>query len=65
MHKYDYEELMEKAGRQFARIEELQKKGLLCKDGDFVPSVHYPPITRYPDVTEDFILGDYRRKTGY
>lgn len=60
MHKYDYEELMEKAGRQFARIEELQKKGLLCKDGDFVPSVHYPPITRYPDVTEDFILGDYR-----
>lgn len=60
MHGERYKELKERAAKQFARIEKLQKMGLLCKDGDFVPSVHYPPITRYPDVTEEFILGDYK-----
>lgn len=60
MGKVDYEELRIKAEKQFARIEELQRKGLLCKDGDFVPSVHYPPITRYPDTGQDAILEDYK-----
>ncbi|MBE5803819.1 MAG: radical SAM protein [Clostridiales bacterium] len=31
---------------------QLQKKGLICLDGDFVPSVHYPPITQY-DLMDD------------
>lgn len=51
--------LKEKGEAEFQKIAGLQKKGLICKDGDFVPSVHYPPITRYPDVTQDFILDGY------
>ncbi len=54
-----YSELRENAERRFAQISDLQNKGLVCMDGDFVPSVHYPPITQYPYVTEDFILKDY------
>lgn len=54
-----YESLRKKAEAKFAQIEELQRKGLICKDGDFVPSVHYPPITQYPDVDEDSLLGSY------
>lgn len=55
-----YGKLRMKALKQFERVEELQKKGLICFDGDFVPSVHYPPITQYPPVTEDFILDGFK-----
>ena len=51
--------LRKSAEAKFKVIQELQDKGLLCLNGDFVPSVHYPPITQYPPVTQDFILGDY------
>lgn len=54
-----YERLRQSAEEKFKVVEELQRKGLVCLDGDFVPSVHYPPITEYPSVTQDFILGDY------
>lgn len=54
-----YEWLRKSAAEKFELVKELQEKGLVCLDGDFVPSVHYPPITEYPDVTQDFILGDY------
>ena len=57
--KTHYQDLRERAAERFRQIERLQEQGLICKQGDFVPSVHYPPITRYPDVTEDFILKDY------
>lgn len=54
-----YAHLLAKAEEKFNIVQELQQKGLVCLDGDFVPSVHYPPITQYPEVTQDFILGDY------
>lgn len=54
-----YDSLRESGEARFKRVLELQALGLECDDGDFVPSVHYPPITQYPDVTEDFILKDY------
>lgn len=57
--KERYEYLRKKAEERFDLVEEFQRKGLVCLDGDFVPSVHYPPITQYPEVTQDFILGDY------
>ncbi|HNW87580.1 MAG TPA: coproporphyrinogen-III oxidase family protein [Candidatus Limiplasma sp.] len=38
---------------------ELQKQGLICLDGDFVPSVHYPPITRYDTLTDDSFFSGY------
>lgn len=57
--KERYAYLRKKAEEKFQIVEELQRKGLVCLDGDFVPSVHYPPITQYPDVTQEEILGDY------
>jgi len=41
----------------FKKVEEYQKLGLVCDDGDFVPSVHYPPITQYPDAGEEYLEG--------
>jgi oxygen-independent coproporphyrinogen-3 oxidase len=29
-------------------LRRLQAAGLVCRSGEFHPSVHYPPITRYP-----------------
>ncbi|HWQ96237.1 MAG TPA: radical SAM protein [Candidatus Methylomirabilis sp.] len=37
----------------------LQAAGLICHDGDFVPSVHYPPITQYSAITEDELFAGY------
>lgn len=42
--------------RDFARFREL---GLIARSGDFFPSVHYPPITMYPEATEEELLDDY------
>lgn len=36
-------ELLAHAEEVFAKVQELQRLGLICDDGDFVPSVHYPP----------------------
>ena len=49
-------ELLNHAEEVFAQVEELQRLGLICDDGDFVPSVHYPPITQYNscDIDEYF-----------
>jgi len=51
--------LMKHADEMFGRVEACQKMGLICDDGDFVPSVHYPPITQYPDADADEYLKDY------
>lgn len=37
----------------------LRDAGLLCEDGDFFPSVHYPPITMYPPTTEEDLFRTY------
>ncbi|MBK1717477.1 coproporphyrinogen-III oxidase family protein [Thiocystis violacea] len=42
--------------RDFERFREL---GLIARSGDFFPSVHYPPITMYPEAEEEELLGDY------
>ncbi len=44
----------------FRKVEEYQSLGLICDDGDFVPSVHYPPITQYPDSTAKEALADFQ-----
>lgn len=53
------QELMEKARSRVADFKQLQKAGLICKDGDFFPSVHYPPITMYPPTTEEELFEGY------
>jgi len=42
-----------------SKLEDLQRWGLECKDGDFVPSVHYPPITQYPLSSEEEVFAGY------
>lgn len=41
------------------KLNDLQRWGLECKDGDFVPSVHYPPITQYPLSSEEEVFEGY------
>ena len=53
------QELLSHAEEVFSKVEELQRLGLLCDDGDFVPSVHYPPITQYDPCNLDEYLGTY------
>ena len=52
-------ELIAHAQEVFQKVHELQAAGLICDDGDFVPSVHYPPITQYPDCDVDKYLQDF------
>lgn len=52
-------ELVAHAEETFARVEELQRLGLICDDGDFVPSVHYPPITQYNSCDIDTYFKTY------
>lgn len=40
-------------------INALHNAGLICKDGQFFPSVHYPPITMYPAITEEALFKGY------
>jgi len=54
-----HKDLLAKALQRIDEIKKLQVAGLICHDGDFVPSVHYPPITQYPATTEDELLANY------
>jgi oxygen-independent coproporphyrinogen-3 oxidase len=54
-----YGDLLEKAKQRFDEVSNLQAAGLICHDGDFVPSVHYPPITQYPPITEEDLFAGY------
>lgn len=56
---YTKQELIERAEQRFLKVQELQRKGIVCLDGDFVPSVHYPPITAYPSMTQKDLLDTY------
>ncbi len=54
-----YDESLEKASKFLDELKKLQAAGLICWDGDFVPSVHYPPITRYPPITGEDLFQSY------
>ncbi len=41
-------------------FKELQEAGFICLDGQFFPTIHYPPITMYPPITEDSLFEGYR-----
>ena len=59
MKTLDREELLERARQKVADFHRYQELGLVCKGGDFYPSVHYPPITMYPPVTEEELFETY------
>ena len=54
-----YKDYLPHANERFETIRRLQNEGLICDDGEFVPSVHYPPITQYEDTCADEILRTY------
>ncbi len=51
--------LKDKAWPRVGDLRRLQEAGLICKSGDFFPSVHYPPITMYPPMTEEELFQGY------
>lgn len=51
--------LLVHAEETFEKIQKLQRLGLICSDGDFVPSVHYPPITQYDPCNIDDYFKTY------
>ncbi len=55
-----HEDLIASARGRVEDFERLRRSGLVCLDGDFFPSVHYPPITMYPAVDQRRLLADYR-----
>ncbi|MBR8831581.1 MAG: hypothetical protein N5P05_003067 [Chroococcopsis gigantea SAG 12.99] len=52
--------LIQKARGRVEDFYRLRSAGLLCKSGDFFPSVHYPPITMYPPITEEELFQSYK-----
>ncbi len=52
-------EFIERARSRIGDLRRLQAAGLINKTGDFFPSVHYPPITMYPPVTEEEFFRTY------
>lgn len=40
-------------------FKELQEAGLISLDGQFFPTIHYPPITMYPPITEESLFKGY------
>lgn len=57
--KTNRDELIKRAQARVEDLKRLQAAGLICKSGDFFPSVHYPPITMYHEMTEDEMFKGY------
>lgn len=51
--------LVEKAKERLEDFRVVRDAGLVNKRGDFYPSVHYPPITMYPPMSDDELLEGY------
>ena len=54
-----YTDYLPHATERLETVRTLQNEGLICDRGEFVPSVHYPPITRYDDASPDEALGTF------
>ena len=52
-------DLIEKASQRIQDFRRLRDAGLIQKNGDFYPSVHYPPIVMYPPMNDDELLEGY------
>ena len=54
------QQLFNKARNRIEDFKRLREVGLICKTGDFFPSVHYPPITMYSPIEEEDLFRDYQ-----
>src|ERR1700756_1527745 len=52
--------LIQRALERVADFNRFREEGLICRDGDFFPSVHYPPITMYDQTNEEELFRDYK-----
>lgn len=59
MKVIEKEQRLEKALGRIDDLKRLQEAGLICQDGDFFPSVHYPPITMYHPIAEEELFKGY------
>ncbi|MBD3426644.1 MAG: radical SAM protein [Candidatus Omnitrophica bacterium] len=53
------EDIMKMARQRREDFKRFQQEGLIPLDGDFFPSVHYPPITMYPPISEKDLFRTY------
>ncbi|MDD5772429.1 MAG: radical SAM protein [bacterium] len=56
--------LLKDAEERIKDLNKLQKEGLICLDGQFFPSVHYPPINMYPPIDEKTLFKGYANPSG-
>ena len=54
-----YNDYIQRATQMLEAVHALQDEGLICDMGEFIPSVHYPPITQYDNALPDDILKTY------
>jgi oxygen-independent coproporphyrinogen-3 oxidase len=47
------------AEERVRQLHQFQELGMICKQGDFYPAVHYPPITKYPPTTAEELFSTY------
>lgn len=59
MNELRKKELLAKAAARVADYRRVRELGLAQKDGDFYASVHYPPITMYPPITQEEMFKGY------
>ena len=55
----NFEELVRATDERVNDFHFLKNEGLLCTNDDFVPAVHYPPITKYPPIEYDKMFKNY------
>ena len=54
-----FDDLVALSDKRVEDFHEMVRLGLHCKHGDFVPAVHYPPITKYPPITQEEMFKGY------
>ena len=52
-------DLLSKARERVQDFRRFREAGLCHKDGEYFPSVHYPPITMYPPMTQEELFATY------
>lgn len=57
-------DLIKQAEETIKDLKELQEAGLICLDGQFFPTVHYPPITMYPPISEEALFEGFHNPPG-
>lgn len=56
----EFKELLISANKRVEEFHELQNLGLICSNGDYIPSgIHYPQITQYPEIDYDEMYRGY------